>query len=336
MAYLIAGHGAEVFQQTFEVPPGCTIVVHTRPYELSYTFTENVNRLVDLPPRFLTNPVQYASEIIKAIGSVAIYQAGEQCPQFKYMTINCISYPNSPYDTCYGYSGSGINDMTKMHYEPKNSYLNIPLQEIVFDRDLSSLDPGNVKQLVSQLYRYSIYPTMKEVKQFMRDNHDTFLADSTEYSENGGEIISEINSVAMMQSILKNLSQWDVINPTQEFLCHRTPGVYYNLVCRYSEGVNNINEYNESLQKSQIRISSARHLSRDLSNVPNNMEEKRVKMVEARIAEAETKRKGLIRNMVMDPLHPSYRNNRNRKGTYKNVLYRGKPRWVKIGGTRKR
>lgn len=61
------------------------------------------------------------------------------------MTINCASYPNSPYDTCYGDIGSGINDMTKMHYEPKNSYLNIPLQEIVFDRDLSSLDSGNVE-----------------------------------------------------------------------------------------------------------------------------------------------------------------------------------------------
>jgi len=133
MAYLIAGHGGETTystektkeaqekrnkkqKETFTVPPGCTIVVHKHPYELSYEFYDMTKKLMSLPKEVINNPLQHKYEIIKTLGSVVFYEAGEECPYFKYTTVDC--FPSEqPYKRCYGRIGSGVNNLMEMKDE---------------------------------------------------------------------------------------------------------------------------------------------------------------------------------------------------------------------------
>jgi len=115
---------------------------------------------------------------------------------------------------------------------------------------------------------------------------------------------------------LKYITEASFINPTQEMLCEIFPGVYYNFVCRYTEGTHNINEYNRNLGKYQTKRNTLRNpkLIRSpalISNVEHPLSESTPlltniseKLLTGRIAETE-KRKKYIRNYYTNPRYLS-------------------------------
>jgi hypothetical protein len=274
MAYLIAGHGGETpyntektkeaqakrnqkQKKTFTVPPGCTIVVHKHPYELSYEFYDMTNKLMLLPKEVINNPVQHKYEIIKTLGSVVFYEAGEECPYFKYTTIDC--FPSEqPYTKCYGRIGSGVNNLMTMKDEFDRPNVSIARKlrykdtTINYDQldltqnGINTLKMNEVINIISDMYRFSVYPTRTQISDYITKN----FADLTDVVPENANGIAGYQP-AMIKSILKGITLQDFVNPTQEFLCKEFPGVYYNFVCRYTEGTKNIDRLNTTLGKSQ-------------------------------------------------------------------------------------
>jgi hypothetical protein len=282
MAYLIAGHGEEIpyntentkeaqekrnqkQKKTFTVPPGCTIVVHKHPYELSHEFYDMTNKLLSLPKDVINNPVQHKYEIIKKLGSVVFYEEGEECPYFKYQTLTC--FPSEqPYIQCYGKIGSGVNNLMEMkdefhrpnvNQEKKSKYKDttINYDNLYLSQDgIHTLKMNEVIDLLSDMYRFSVYPTRADVSAYITEH----------FAELTGVVPERANRIAgyqpaIIQSILKGITLQEFVKPTQEFLCNRFPGVYYNFVCRNTQGTKNINQLNNNLRKSQTIRNTLRY-----------------------------------------------------------------------------
>jgi hypothetical protein len=367
MAYLIAGHGGETpyniekteeaqkkrnekQKKTFTVPPGCTIVVHKHPYELSYEYYDMTKKLLSLPKEVINNPVQHKYEIINKLGSVVFYEAGEECPYFTYTTVSC--FPSEqPYVKCYGRIGSGVNNLMEMkdQYDRTNISLvrKIRYKDTLINYDNLDLTSDALKEfsfdeiieLLSYMYRYSVYPTQAQVVTYIRENISHFY---TTIHRNRSGSTNRLNDLKreMIKEILRGITNQTFVNPTQEFLCKEFPGVYYNFVCRYTEGTFGINHYNRSLGKSQttrntllyskpkpkllrhpvfnINEENEENQSNEDPSITNRLQiinerqnnitkrkNRTVNLLKTRISEAELKRKKNIKNFYMNPKYVS-------------------------------
>ena len=276
MAYLIAGHGEEIpynntnQKRTFKVPPGCTIVVHKHPYELSNEkeFNNITDKLLLLPKDVINDPVKHKYEIINKLGSVVFYEEGEQCPYFIYQTLSCFHENKDPFFThCSGRIGSGVNNLMKMkdtfrrtrranQSKYKNTDINYDYIDLRADT-LTRFTFDEIVELLSSMYRFSEYPTQEKISTFIRNALITWKTNSlpkgVKYNDMGAEDNIKGIELEVIKNILRVLVKQDFINPTQEFLCNTLPGVYYNFVCRFTEETKNINQLINNLNKSQIK-----------------------------------------------------------------------------------
>jgi len=317
MAYLIAGHGEEKKSKgKFKVPPGCTIVVGRHPYEISYgnLFKEAVSGLIALPEEVIANPIKYSYDIIKAVGSVAIFKEGDECPNFEYKTTLC--FPSRNPTMCYAEYGSGVNDIMmmkqKFHNDPdsQTTYKGISLPELgLSSNNLKGLDTDGVVDLISYMYRFSVYPTQDEVSRKIHEQNNwihrfDWIEPYFSYRNPSVRvpIMSSIDGYQgdMIKQLLNSLtSHISSIKTTQKILCDKFPGVYYNFVCRNdSEKTYNINVFNKVLQKPQTIHNTIKH------NTAN--------LLTARLLEAELQRKKHIKNYYNDPKYISKRQNNRR------------------------
>jgi hypothetical protein len=248
-------------KKSFKVPPGCTIVVHKHPYELSYEYHAMTKKLLSLPKEVINNPVQHKYEIINKLGSVVFYEAGEQCPYFEYQTLSC--FPSEqPYTKCYGMLGSGVNNLMamkdqydrtniseirKMRY--KDTLINYDNLDLTSDT-LKEFSFDEIIELLSYMYRYSVYPTQAQVVTYIRENLSHFY--TTIHRNMSTNRLKDLKR-EMIKEILRGITNQTFVNPSQEFLCKKFPGVYYNFVCRYTQGTYNIDRLNYSLLKSQTK-----------------------------------------------------------------------------------
>ena len=201
-AYVIAGHGYEE-NSTFIVPKGCTIVVDTHIGESQYgpKLNENYNKLCTIDGYKLKDPVTYSSDLLSEFKSLAIYKEGEECPQFSYQLVGCHL---SPYYACDELNGIIDIDTFKQ------------LSHCDIRRTQYSINDLNY---VSSLYQYSAYPTKYEVE----------------------ETLKSINLTTSRNSLLGTLLSHKLTNVSQEELCKKMPGVYYNFICRGTELTSEIN-----------------------------------------------------------------------------------------------
>jgi hypothetical protein len=163
------------------------------------------------------------------------------------------------------------------------------------------------------------------------------LPKGVRYADMGAE--DNINGIELevIKNILRVLVKKDFINPTQEFLCEKFPGVYYNFVCRYTDQTQNINELINKLQTSQIKhtrllnskpklirapafsintktneenkLNEDPSITNRLQIINNNTKHKNrtVNLLKTRILEAELKRKKNIKNFYTSPQYRSTR-----------------------------
>lgn len=246
-AYLIGGHGFEE-EGFFRVPEGCTIVtkgIAGAPTLLGATRIYN-KRLCTLPEEVLLNPSEHRTALIKNFGSVAVYEAGELCPKFSYALLDCFDTEEINEESfCDGY-GSGLIDLQKKRAS-SSCEESATLSDYVHEWDTIDLS-----RHISNFFAYSVYPTEAEIKGKLD------AADLEEMS---------------LEDILDSEA---TVSVSQEELCARFPGVYYNFVCR--------NRFSTFL------------LDENAQRVPKHSMFGHKQIYLNRIDEAERKRRGLLKN----------------------------------------
>jgi hypothetical protein len=307
-AYLIAGHGSEpppatrpeepsrVYDPTqptpsrFVVPDGCTIIVHKQPYEWAeqHVYERAVRSLMNLPKEMLTHPSDHSDDIIDAIGSIAIYRSGDVCSNFSYTTQSCFTENN----TCDGIFGSGVNNLIQMkdvfsRGASHSRYKGIAIDRLSLSSEyLRSFNSYDIAKIVAGMYRFSVYPTQDDITTYISKKQGWIHQDHVlkEITEKHGSYQGKI-----IEAVLHGIKQQPSVNPTQQELCHKFPGVYYNLVCRFTEGTYDINMNNNQLRKPQTRHNTLRYSNRNTR--PKNVKNRMVRLLQARLQEAELHRK---------------------------------------------
>lgn len=336
-AYLIAGHGTEpppsenpeepslVYDPTkptpsrFVVPDGCTIIVQKRPYEVAtgISFSNAVHKLTSLPNKVITNPTGHTDELIKALGSVAIYPAGSTCSNFEYTTQLC--YPE--HSICDGQIGSGIKDVIKMKgtyssyrtntFRGKSSHQNFKLDPFYTHSEaLKGTNIDDIEDLVSFLYRYSIYPRKVDITENIKKHGASFN------SHKVGPV-SNVKKQSLLTELLHHLRRQDFSTITQQALCHKFPGVYYNFVCRYTEGTHSIDLHNKEGQVHSIR-NTLRYSNSNTE--PQNVKNRTVRLLQARIQESELHRKPHLKSFYMKGISDKKEKLRNTRKFHKAII----------------
>ena len=267
-AYWISGHGSEPNDgRTFTVPPGCIIVVKVTPGELSYGYYDIVKNLdVDK----LKDPIRNSNYLIDNFGSIAIFKPGDQCPVFLYYLFTC--YPTVPdpgedrYNRCETF-GSGVIDFDKIT-KKKSGIQPVP--------------EGDLIEYMTNFYDSSVYPTKEQVK-------DAF---GTKTMDN---IPKDLKTPAKKLDYLYNFFLERACMIDQETLCRNLKGVFYNFICRY-RGQETYNVYNRNIFKNSH---SYHALAKGIEAQGNK--NKILRLLRNKVGEAETRRKGLLRNYYTSP-----------------------------------
>ena len=246
-----------------------------------------------LPEEVLTHPSDHTDEIIQAIGSVAIYHAGDVCSNFRYATQSCFTENN----TCDGTFGSGVNDLIYMknifssNGQSQYRYKGIMIDPFSLSSTyLQSFDSHDIADLVSDMYRFSVYPTQDDISMYITKKQGWIHQDRyvNKIIRNHGSYQGKI-----IEALLYGIIQQPSVNPTQQELCHKIPGVYYNLVCRFTEGTYNVNINNNQLQKPQTLRNTLRYSNNNTQ--PKNVKNRAISLLQARLQEAELHRKKHIK-----------------------------------------
>ena len=208
-AYLIRGHGSEG-DTKFRVPNHCIIVVKVKAGAYSYEHSELTNKLCELSPAILKDPVQHHAEIYKAFGNVAIYTPGQMCSNFKISPLSCFP-AKKPFDSCLSF-GSGIIDIDPFLHDSRKrcNPVDHQMERLRFKAVEKKGKLKDIYEYIGDLYEHSAYPPPEDVLNYIDDLTDK---DITSFPD----ILNEIN---------------DHFRTTQKDLCKSKPGVYYNFVCR--------------------------------------------------------------------------------------------------------
>lgn len=225
--YLIGGHGDESLTETFIVPKGCTIVagnpagVGIDPYDTANLYSSLIvkNTISTLSTPSAKEHIKKIDKSInkEKIKSLVIYNEGDKCPLFTYRLFALCANIILPYF---------------------NGIIDVDIQKEVIPQlwsiDLSTVTNSNT---LSELYRYSVYPTPNEVLLYNTDGNDTKIINTWYHNKS--------------------------IDITQKELCDLYPGVYYNFVCRNIQeirnhpivrNINGINSINSLLSISNQRV----------------------------------------------------------------------------------
>ena len=201
-AFLIGGHGGET-NNTFTVPAGCMVIVHGHHASKANRDAHKgiMDELYKLDKEVLHNPLEHIPILLDIYRSIAVYQEGEQCPDFEYLLFDCDSSTE-----CYNIP-MGIIDMDKPRPIRPARYNTRTLSNVATKYDIRSH--------FLQSYRNSVYPTQEEVKEKIEG------------------IIAE-DPPSLPRSIHAELSKYRI---TQSELCEKYKGVYYHNVCRSKQYV---------------------------------------------------------------------------------------------------
>jgi hypothetical protein len=278
-AYLILGHGMETDTKC-RVPPGCCVVVDAQPGEavivLSnfqkmkpfFEYTDKRDER-EIKGKFL-NPIRNYLELTESIsttGSLAIYREGQLCPDFKYVLFDYHIFEEA--------SGKevGVMDSGIVEYPFYKREIG-PLRDITIYKDkFTSTSTHPITKLV-EYYDKSIYPRMKDVREFIKTNAPLGMGIATfaEY------IMSKSAPFVVTQKELFDLVKSGKFKP----------GVFYNMVCRST--TDDIIEQSEITRRFVVKNSLRRLLPKANKLL--------IPELSAAIEEAEWHRKPFLRNAV--------------------------------------
>lgn len=209
-AYWISGHGSQS-KTTWKVPDNCIIIVKTIPgiSQDGIFFRKYYKTWCDLDPELVKNPLFHLSELRNptVFQSIAIYKPGMSCPTFNYSVVDYFSKLKSYYPET-----SGILDFDHVHENKHSIKINTNSY-----KDKDNLTFVEKCDFVANQFIHSTYPTKDEVESYLK----TELLPIKHFFE------TSIDSIDRLFGFI------DIkFGITQEELCKRFPGVYYNFVCR--------------------------------------------------------------------------------------------------------
>lgn len=312
-AYILGGHGSERDDQPFIVPPGCIIVVKTYAGSATQAYSFLEKGLCSLTPDILKDPIIHYDELEHVLGSLAIYQPGDVCPQFHYSLLQCYQMSNIYWTGCNSF-GSGVMDVDRMYADKdliqciKNmkSY-NRRLQNQDEFRELHHSDVLNHDSVYesmypyfSKLFQHSVFPNPQDIEIILHNGID--------------------EGYTTLDGILEYMSE--EVSTTQEELCSLFPGVYYHVICRATPA--GINLFQSSVNE-EYKIPS--HVTYQ-SSKPYTQN-----LLGKHIGEAEAYRKPYIRNMYEKRYATSVNASSVKKGPSRATLRRRRQRQKKRNKT---
>lgn len=234
-AFYIMGHGA-VTHNTFVVPVGHIIVVKVADGESFYQTNKYIPIMCGMDISILTDPIRRRAELVEALGSVAIYLPGSICPNFRYSLVDGIKSK-----AVLSEFGSGVTDIGEYKQDPHklaitHSIMNHTIE--TFQGIQERNHPEEIKRYITDGYQYSICPTKNEVE----------------------TAIDHLETNTNMRGIITKLKKNPLFSITQEELCNKSEGVFYNFVCRpndvikpfiiqkYTNNEFTVNKFNENMR----------------------------------------------------------------------------------------
>ena len=274
-AYWLSGHGGEPNDgRTFIVPPDCIIVVKVTPGDYSYVYNDYANKLSSMDKNKLKDPLKNTNYLIQNFGSIVIFKPGDNCPLFNYYLLACFpSYTMNTSKGVFEKFSSGCNNLGSGVIDI--DYITKPYADIVPITDI------NIDTYTANLYEKSEYPTKEKIQ--------------SEIAKFSSEIPLPSTSLEKFSSLVENLDS--VLNVNQKTLCDTLgKGVYYNFICRYRGKETNVLYGNILTNTEGHRHSSVKGIEELGATQANTL-----RLIRNRIAEAETRRKGLLRNYYTSP-----------------------------------
>jgi len=214
-AFYIMGHGGTT-DETFMVPQDCIVVVKVGEGELFYQIDKYFPIIYNMDLSILTDPIRNRPELVKALGSVAIYYPGTECPNFTYIVVDDDTLQTP---TILSEFGSGVTDISLYKEDQHKSTLRHSATHdtlSTFKEMKARRNSEEIKQFILNAYQYSIYPTPQQVEIAI----DKLIENN----------ITDINDIIIAMKRL------NIFRTTQEDLC-QMKGVFYNFVCRPNDSL---------------------------------------------------------------------------------------------------
>jgi hypothetical protein len=215
-AYYIMGHG-DITHETFIVPENCIVVVKVEEGESFYQTDKYFPIIYNMNLSILTDPIKKRAELVKALGTVAIYHPGATCPNFRYSVIDTVKAGEQPVLSEFG---SGVTNISLY----KRDQHKCTLTGSVMNNTLSTFtgiksrkNSEEIKKFIVDAYQYSIYPTQQDVETII----DTLID----------------NNITDINDIINKMNHYSLFRPTQEDLCKKSRGVFFNFVCRPNDSL---------------------------------------------------------------------------------------------------
>jgi hypothetical protein len=222
-SYWVGGHGKQIRPSVdkqedgyFIVPNDCIIIVKAHSGSITYASPtyKYFKKLIQMADG-TKYPFQIKNNLIKKLGSVAIYGPGDTCPEFMYTLHSKLkSGRRVPYE-------SGIIDFD-CHKDMKklpSLFADAIQMDITMSQTITNIEQWIAYYL--QQYQWSIYPSQDDIRMIV-DEQLQSINNTT-----NGSIIKKLEPLIS--------DALDGIKIKQSSLCRLFPGVYYNFVCRTIE-----------------------------------------------------------------------------------------------------
>jgi hypothetical protein len=226
-AYWVGGHGNQIRPSSTEtgyfiVPYNCTIIVKAHSADVAYTEFSYKSYLKLIEMGISRNyPSMWLDELIKQVGTIAIYGPGDKCPEFLYHLNANYQGKNSRW-----LSGSGIIDFDCIKDTEG-------LPSTLFDafsantaKSKTIVNADQLKSYYLDQYKWSMYPSQNDVELKL----DTLF-------QKLKSTINSTNKQVLFEKVEPTINNLlNTIQIKQSKLCELLPGIYYNFVCRDIEG----------------------------------------------------------------------------------------------------
>lgn len=237
-AYLISGHGNEG-TGFFRVPKDVIVVAKMQAHKVMLsTMAEKLSANVICKPEIFKDPLAHMDSVIKELGDVAVYREGDLCPNFQYSLWSDDSTKRNNKTTTVN-NKSGLLDIDTLQCGS-----GIQTTETTFNYNEDSIHDINIQEEILNIFKESIVPTKQAlISSFSSGRLQTFRDWYFYYREY-------------------------LFSTTQEKLA-KTPGVYYNFVCRYSK-LSAVNAVNYTSKK--ISNEEQQHIFQQIQTNPRLQE----------------------------------------------------------------
>lgn len=286
-AYFISGHGNEGDFKKITLPPGCTVIVRSKPGQLSISEASAAaaKKIFCAKANIYRDPLRNLPQLIDELGSLAVYTAGESCPNFKFKLLLA------------HYTSKKRGEVQKIKIAPVSGLIPIPTSPAkqaalcaAFSKPYSNVLPSvAAEDILPETYVHSVMPTPAEVEEIIAEY------DSDEEEEEEGDPVS-LKDIEDDEESSFYVHLSDLLQLNADGTAGR-PGVFYNFACR---GAGETDLY--TIKKTNAGIIMIPAHGPTIPNVrraaPGRAGDKTRAVARAlrnTIAEAETKRKHLIR-----------------------------------------